>query len=255
VDVCLPTPAHVDVVTAALSAGKHVLCEKPMALTSAAARQIATAAAAGRGFFMPAMCMRFWAEWEWLKRAVAEGHYGRVRSAAFRRLGTLPGGWFRDGKLSGGAVLDLHVHDTDFVYHLFGKPHGVFSRGYAGPTGEIDHVLTQYLYGPDLIVSAEGSWTQAEGFGFRMQYTVNFERATADFDIGRKDSLMLYGGGKAEAVQHGHHDGYSGELGYFLECVRTNQKPERVTADDAVMGLQIVEAEKRSIETGQAVVV
>ena len=120
---------------------------------------------------------------------------------------------------------------------------------------KIDHVVTQYLYGPDLLVAAEGGWTQSEGFGFRMTYTVNFERATADFDIGRKDSLILYGGGKAEPIEYDKHDGYSGELSYFLECVRTNQKPERVTADDAVTGLQIIEAEKRSVETGQAVVV
>src|SRR5205085_7047748 len=106
VDVCLPTPAHVEVVTAALAAGKHVLCEKPLARTSADARKIAAAAASARGFFMPAMVMRFWPEWEWLKRAVAEGHYGRVRSATFRRMGETPKGWYQDGKLSGGGLFD-----------------------------------------------------------------------------------------------------------------------------------------------------
>ena len=255
IDVCLPTPLHVDVVTRALATGKHVLCEKPLAKSSADARTIAAAAAAAKGFFMPAMCMRFWPEWEWLKRAVAEGHYGKVKSAVFRRLGAIPAGWFRDGKLSGGALFDLHVHDTDYVYHLFGKPHGVFSRGAVGPSGEVDHVLTQYLYEPNLVVAAEGSWMYADKWKFTMTYTVNFERATADFDIGRPDPLVVYGKDKAEAIKCDSRDGYVGELGYFLECVRTNQKPERVTADDAVVGLQIVEAERRSIETGQAVVV
>lgn len=259
VDICLPTPFHEEIITGALAAGKHVLCEKPLALTSAEARRIAAAAAQASGIFMPAMCMRFWPEWEWLKRAVAEEHYGKVRSAVFRRLGVLPAGWFGNGKMSGGALVDLHIHDTDFVYHLFGKPHGVYSRGYVGQTGMIDHVVTQYAYGSGQsapMVVAEGGWAMSNGWGFRMTYTVNFERATADFDIGRKDgSLLLHAGGKTETIEHPTTDGYTGELAYFLECVKTNQKPERVTADDAVMGLTIIEAERRSIETGQVVVV
>jgi predicted dehydrogenase len=254
VDVCLPTPTHVEIVSAALAAGKHVVCEKPLARTSADARKIADAAARASGLFMPAMCMRFWPEWEWLKRAVAEGHYGRVLAATFRRVGSYPVGWYTNGTMSGGALLDLHVHDTDFVYHLFGKPRGVFSRGYTGESGEVDHILTQYLYdGPRRgtpMVSAEGAWTMSPGYGFTMRYTVAFERATADYDLGRQDTLMLSSGGKTEPVPHATHDGWTGELGYFLECVKTKRKPGRVTADDAVAGLQIVEAERRSADSG-----
>jgi predicted dehydrogenase len=257
VDVCLPTPTHVEIVTAALETGKHVLCEMPMARSSADARTIADAAARATGFFMPAMCMRFWPEWEWLKRAVAEGHYGRVLSATFRRVGSYPVGWFMHGAMSGGALLDLHVHDTDFVYHVFGRPKGVFSRGFVGQSGEVDQVFTQYLYDGTQgghrgtpMVSAEGAWTMSAGFGFTMRYTVAFERATADYDLARKDTLLLSSNGKTEPVAHASHDGWTGELGYFLECVKTRQKPQRVTADDAVAGLQIVESERRSIESG-----
>jgi len=255
VDICLPTPFHLEIVTAALAAGKHVLCEKPLALSSAEARTIAAAAAEAKGFFMPAMCMRFWGEWEWLKRAVAEEHYGKVRSATFRRAATTPVGWFRDGKLSGGALFDLHIHDVDFIYHLFGKPNGVFSRGYSKDTGAIDHVVTQYLYDGHAIVAAEGAWGMADGFEFRMQFNVNFERATAEFESNREISLRLYADGKTQLIEYAKHNGYVGELSYFLECVKTNTKPQRVTADDAVAGLQIVEAEKKSIESGQVVLV
>lgn len=255
IDICLPTPAHVEVVTAALATGKHVVCEKPLARSSADARKIAAAAAEARGFFMPAMCMRFWGEWEWLKRAVAEEHYGKVRSAFFRRAGETPIGWFRDGKLSGGALFDLHIHDVDFIYYLFGKPNGVFSRGYSKDTGEIDHVATQYLYdrpAPALVV-AEGAWGMAAGFEFRSQLTINFDRATAEFDSRQPSPLQLTADGKPQPIEYPKHTGYVGELSYFLECVNTKTKPQRVTADDAVAGLQIVEAEKKSIETGQVV--
>jgi predicted dehydrogenase len=262
IDICVPTPAHVEVATAALATGKHVVCEKPLARTSADARAIASAAASARGMFMPAMCMRFWPEWEWIKQAADQGRYGRVQSAHFRRVGSIPGGWFRNGKLSGGALLDLHVHDTDFVYHLFGRPRAVFSQGHVGQSGEVDHVVTQYQYAtggaaggrePAAVV-AEGSWTAAEGFGFRMQATIHFERATVDYDFGRKDgALMVYAEGKATPVEVAKHDGYVGEMNYLLECIRSGRKPTRVTAEDAVAGIEIVEAEKRSIETGQPV--
>jgi predicted dehydrogenase len=255
VDICLPTPTHVEVVTEALAAGKNVLCEKPLARSVAEARTIAAAAAKAKGFFMPAMCIRFWPEWEWLKRTVAEGHYGKVKSANFRRMGAMPVGWYRDGKLSGGALFDLHVHDVDFIYYLFGKPQGVYSRGYSKTTGEIDHVQTQYLYDTGTLVSAEGSWCMADGWPFSMRYTVNFERASADFDSSRPDTLIVYGDNKSEIITTNKPDGYAGEMSYFIECVKTGQKPQRVTADDAVAGLQIIEAEKKSIETGMAVVV
>jgi len=253
IDICLPTPMHVEVATAALATGKHVLCEKPLARGVEDARKIAAAAASAAGLFMPAMCMRFWGEWEWLKRVVAERRYGRVLSAAFRRVGTTPAGWFRDGKLSGGAILDLHVHDVDFIYHLFGKPRAVFSQGYSRDTGQIDHIVSQYVFDEPVLVSAEGAWGMSPGFGFRMQFTVNFERATAEYVFGREQPLLLYADGKAEPVGHPKHNGYVGELSYFLQCVRTHQRPDRVTAEDAVTGLQIIEAEKTSIATGRVV--
>src|SRR4051812_19229795 len=60
VDICLPTTQHVEIAIEALRAGKHVVCEKPLARTSAAAEKIAGAARGAKGVFMPAMCMRFW---------------------------------------------------------------------------------------------------------------------------------------------------------------------------------------------------
>jgi predicted dehydrogenase len=251
VDICVPTPAHESLATAALAAGKHVLCEKPLALDSASAQRIADAAARARGFFLPAMCLRFWPEWQWLKEAVDDGRFGPARSATFRRVASMPPGWFANGALSGGAILDLHVHDTDFVCYLFGAPSGVFSRGYTKTSGRTDHVITHYLYdqGPD-VVSAEGSWCMADGFSFTMRFTVNFERATVDYEVGREHPLIVNTGGATEHIDL-QGDGYSNEIAYLLECIRTGRKPARVTAEDAVTGLRVIEAEQRSIESGR----
>ena len=250
VDICVPTPAHEALATAALDAGKHVLCEKPLALDSASAARIAQAAARAKGLFMPAMCMRFWPQWKWLKQAVDGGRYGRVLGATFRRVASMPPGWFSNGQMSGGALLDLHIHDTDFVFHLLGRPDAVFSRGYRKTSGRTDHIVTEYLYdrGP-AVVSAEGSWCMANGFSFTMRFTVNFEQATADFDIGREHQLIVSQDGKAELIDLAG-DGYEAELAYFVECVENGHRPQLVTADDAVTGMRILEAEQRSIESG-----
>src|ERR1700744_4557654 len=78
VDICTPTPFHAAQVMAALKAGKHVLCEKPLARTAAEARKILRVAEAAKMFLMPAMCMRFWPGWDRLKQMVAAKTYGRV---------------------------------------------------------------------------------------------------------------------------------------------------------------------------------
>lgn len=251
VDICVPTPAHESLATAALAAGKHVLCEKPLALDSSSAERIADAAARAKGFFMPAMCLRFWPQWAWLKQVVEEGRHGAVLGATFRRVASMPPGWFANGALSGGGILDLHVHDTDFVYFLLGKPNAVFSRGYTKTSGKTDHIVTQYIYdrGPAL-VTAEGSWCMADGFAFRMRYTVNFERATADFDSSREPALLVSADGNAGTVDL-PGDGYEAELAYFVECIQAGRRPSRVTAADAVASLRIIEAEQRSVESGQ----
>src|SRR5947209_3168669 len=111
VDICLPTPLHKPFAIAALEAGKHVLVEKPLARTSADAFAIADAA--DRAFeksgaiAMPAMCIRFWPGWTWLKEAIERQTYGRVLSARFTRLATHPPGTFyANAEASGAAALD-----------------------------------------------------------------------------------------------------------------------------------------------------
>jgi predicted dehydrogenase len=255
VDVCVPTTQHVEVAIEAIKAGKHVLCEKPLARTSGEAERIAAAARSAKSMFMPAMCMRFWPQWTWLKKAVTEKRYGKVLAATFRRVASMPPGWYGDGKISGGAALDLHIHDTDFIQYVFGMPRGVASRGYSKASGEIDHIATHYLYDEIPLVTAEGGWALADGYGFTMQYTVNFQSATADFDLAREQPLKLTQSGKTEPIDAGSGYGYAAELRYFLDCVKTGQRPSVVTADDGVRSIRIVEAEVQSVRSGQVVTI
>ncbi len=258
IDICAPTPAHAELAVAALKAGKHVLCEKPLARTPAVAREIAAAASRSPGYFMPAMCLRFWPEWAWLHRAITDRTYGEVRDARFRRVAQPPG-WgqksYFDGKESGGALFDLHIHDTDFVQFCFGRPKSVFSSGYGKHSGAIDHVVTQYQVYSGAVVHAEGSWAMTEGFGFNMAYTVNFENATADYDLARgPEALKLFERGQpARTITCPGGDGYQGELGYFLNCIREKSPPTLVTAADGLSAVEICTAEEESVRTGAVV--
>src|SRR5512140_3064784 len=104
VDLCTPTPVHPEQAIAALKAGKKVICEKPLARTSAAAREIVKVEESSPGFVMPAMCLRFWPGWSWLKQVVDQKTYGKVLAARFRRVSETPG-WSKQGTYGGQSDL------------------------------------------------------------------------------------------------------------------------------------------------------
>jgi predicted dehydrogenase len=222
-------------------------------------REIVDAAANAKGFFMPAMVMRFWPEWAWLKQTIDAKTYGKALAARFRRV-SAPPGWSKSsyfkGDESGGALLDLHIHDTDFVQFCFGHPRSVFSTGTTRFSGAVDHVVTSYQVADGIPVTAEGSWLMSESFGFKMEYTVNFERATVDFDLARgAEALRVCEEGQpARTIQCEAVDGYLVELRYMIECIQKGTAPSVVTAADGLSAVEICEAEERSVKTGAVVV-
>lgn len=261
VDICLTTDKHRKYAAAVLRKGKHLMVEKPLARTGHQAAELVKLAAQSPGKATVGMCMRFWPSWAWLKKAIDEQRYGKCLSAHFRRV-TNPvrvNPFYNDGPLCGGALLDLHIHDTDFVQYCFGVPERVFSRGYSYNTDEPDHVVTQYLYdGPDApqLVVAEGGWAFADGYGFTMQFAANFERATVTFEYDGKDNLTLYEPNQpAQKIEVEDKMGYELEIKYFIDCIKNDRTPSIVTLDQAANSVKIVETEKRSIERGKAVLV
>lgn len=258
VSICSPTPDHVAQTIAALQAGKHVLVEKPLAVTAERARAAVEAAARhGDLVTMPAMCMRFWPAWAWLRAVIRDRTYGRVCSATFTRLGSMPSwaAFYQDAALSGGAILDLHIHDADFIRFCFGEPRAVEAIGYPATTVDVDHVSARYRFtdGP-AIVTAEGGWCMAQGFPFTMRYTVNFEHASADFDLARGrlggSELMLAREGRIETVELSPDSGYQHEVRHFLDCIDRRRPSDVVTMEDARRSVLLVEAERRSVRQG-----
>jgi predicted dehydrogenase len=252
VDICTPTALHPSQVAAAIRANKHVLCEKPLARTAEEARKLLKNLHGSRKFLMPAMCLRFWPGWAEMKDIVASKTYGAVLAASFRRLSAKPD-WSKGGAHYGGALYDLHIHDTDFVYFLFGRPQNVFSTGVVSKEGNIDHVVTQYLYPGGPVVQAEGSWLLTEGFN--MAFTLLCERATIDFNLARgKGALQITSRGKKHRMlAPTDTDGYNAELRYFVNCVARGERPSVVTAQDSVTVLEILHAEEKSVRSRKPV--
>jgi predicted dehydrogenase len=204
------------------------------------------------------MCLRFWPEWAWLKQAVADGTYGKVLAVRLRRVSEAPGwsrGSYFKGDESGGALLDLHIHDADFTQFLFGRPLSVFATGLSRFSGAVDHVVAQYQVTGGVTVSAEGSWLMSAGHGFSMAYTVNFERATVDYDSGRgAEALRVFEEGQPpRVVKCDGPDGYGRELCHMVECICAGKRPTVVTAEDGLSAVEICEAAERSIKSGQVV--
>ena len=252
VSLCTHTDTHVDLAIRALRAGKHVLVEKPVALKVDDVRRLRDVARETGKLCMPAMCMRFWPAWAWLKDRIDDGSLGRCTALTLTRLGATPA-WSRpfygDLARSGGALVDLHVHDADFVYHCFGRP----GAGYS--VGDETHVTTAYQFdnGPRHVV-AEGAWL-APGSAFRMRYVAMFEGATVDYDLGRGDQLLLCRDGRAEPVEVSKLLGYDEEVRHLVGAVARGASANelRATLDDAVAVTEMLDAERASAERRQAV--
>ncbi len=90
IDICTPTFLHREMAVEALKAGKHVLCEKPMALTVEHCDEMIAASRSAPGKFMIAQCIRFWPEYVYLRQAVETKRYGALKAIHFRRQTSVP---------------------------------------------------------------------------------------------------------------------------------------------------------------------
>lgn len=271
VDICLPTDLHVPIGLQVVERGKHVFCEKPFAPTAEEGMKLTKAAAKKGVQLMVGHCIRFWPEYQYLEKMVKENKYGKLLSLSLQRRSSRPTyskqNWLQNLKRSGGAVYDLHIHDTDFVMHLLGKPKAVTSVGTNDEAGW-SHVFTTYHF-DDVAVTAEGGWNFPPKYGFLMAYQALFENALLEFDFTKTPSLRLVAGDKApkeiEVKQPtvttagavtgniSSLGGYYNELCYFVNCLEKGQPVTVSTGDHAAASVAAIAAEVRSLETGKTV--
>ncbi|MCR4402970.1 MAG: Gfo/Idh/MocA family oxidoreductase [Firmicutes bacterium] len=268
VDVCLPTYLHARHVIAAARAGKHVLCEKPMAMNLEEADAMIEAAERADVAFMVGHTLRFWPEYVTIWDLIRRGELGRPVALSAARLGTQPmyswDGWLLDPGRGGGAVPDLHIHDIDYIAWLLGRPKAVVARGKRSANGGWNHVFTTLDYGDGVAAFAEATFLVPSGFPFTMMFRAVCENGTAEF-ISRAGVNIeaREGAGKTLTVYRkdgtvlrpdtARQDAYEAELAYFVRCVEDGRRPETTTPADARLSLEIVLAAIRSLETGDVV--
>ncbi len=132
VSVCTWNSAHAECAIAALKAGKHVLCEKPMAMNVEQALEMEKAAKESGKLLMVGFVRRYGNDMRILKDYIDNDYFGELyyAKATYLRRNGNPGGWFGDSSRSGGGpLIDLGVHVIDFVRYAFGNPKPVSVYG------------------------------------------------------------------------------------------------------------------------------
>ena len=255
IDVCLPIDIHAEVAVAALKAGKHVLCEKPMARTSAECREMEAAASESGKQLMIAHCLRYWPHYVETQKIIAGGEYGKPLYARFHRASGTPKwsyhDWLRTAERSGGSLLDMHVHDVDAALWFFGKPDGIEANGiFAGdlPTA-VDAV---WSYGDGLRVYLHNGWDENET-PFRYSFSVSMEKGTIAFDSSSKEpKLRIYTiGSEPKIVELDSSSAYQNEIDDFTTCLRAGGAASRITLPDSRAAVEAVEEETRQLYAKQ----
>jgi predicted dehydrogenase len=254
VDLCLPTHLHAPASVAALRAGKHVLVEKPMALTVAEAAAMIEAARESGKTLMVAQVLRFWADYQPLIEARRSGSLGEARGFVFRRRCAAPqwGKWLQDPAKGGGGVFDLLIHDVDMCIHLFGVPEAVSATGYEDLAAGID-LITANLHYPGIgSVIVTGGWHHPKAYPFSMEYTASFQGGTIEFSTAGRAATLYDAGGGEKALDVPAVDGFAAELAYFVDCVAGGRAPERCrpaeSAQAVAVTLRMLESRKRNGE-------
>ena len=264
VDLCLPTYLHEAFILAALKAGKHVMSEKPIALNSEEAERIINEAKKTESFFTTGMCVRYWPEYQHAYELYTSGKLGKLKSATFKRYsGNIDGNawqnWFMNPKRSGGAILDLHIHDVDIVRYFFGRPGKVTAFGLKNHRSDqgIDQVMAVFDYGDGTLVSAEGGWSASSQVPFEMSFQIICEEGTihlsgAGYKIYHENGTIE----EPQVTDPNLPTGWHVEIDYLLSSILKNSKPDKVIKlEEMKDAISIVEAEKISINEARSVVI
>ncbi|MGE3820521.1 MAG: Gfo/Idh/MocA family protein [Isosphaeraceae bacterium] len=267
VDLCVPNDEHAPLAIRALQAGKHVLVEKPVALTLADADSMLSAARASGRLLMVAHVLPFFPEFAYAADAVRSGRFGKLRAAHLTRVIAKPD-WsagIADVARSGGPAIDLHIHDTHFIGLACGVPRAVRSRGVR--EGEaVLHLNTQYEYDdPNLTVSAISGALSQSGRPFTHGFEFHLERATLSYrsaNLGGRTEVsplaLILPDGQVERPRGGVSDpidAFAAELTLAAEGVASGVAPPALWAELARQALALCHAEVQSVKTGTTVAI
>jgi len=266
VDVCLPPALHADATVRALEAGKHVFCEKPMALKLADCERMSAAAKQANRLLMIGHVLPFFPEYDWALSVIRGGQFGKVRGGAFRRVISDPT-WISNywsPEEVGGPMLDLHVHDAHFIRLLFGMPLEVTTAGTVR-NGLPEFWHTQFRFADrSLVVEATSGTIDQQGRPFTHAFEIHLEKATLLFDfavLGGKAAYLCEpmlldpaGGVQRPELQGGDPvDAFVSELSEVARSFKQGEPSEILGAALAQDAMRMCEAQAESLRTGRAV--
>ncbi|THC43453.1 Gfo/Idh/MocA family oxidoreductase [Streptomyces sp. A1499] len=264
VDVCTPTPTHRELALAAVAAGRHVVCEKPLALTAREAEEIAAAAVASGVRLHPAHVVRYFPAYAALRTAVARGDLGELAVLRFTRGGARPqwAPWFGDPAQSGGVIMDLMIHDIDIARWLAGDVIRVHAR-----TRGVEHATrtpAEVVTATAVLTHASGAVSHVNGlWGLPDQrFRTTFRVAGAD-GLLHHDSTAVPGFRITAQGMRAANEGiptspmtespFLAELRDFVASWRPGGPEPRVSTRDGVEAVRIAEAAVESSRTGRVI--
>jgi predicted dehydrogenase len=251
--IALPTFLHKEYILKAIAAGKHIFCEKPLVRNTQAGQEVLDALKGYDKVFFVGHCIRFWPAYVKAHELIRSGEYGKVLNAHFFRNSPKPTwswqAWLQDDTRSGGCILDLHIHDVDYVNYVFGKPDKIRAAGVRQGSEGISGVVSLYEYDNGPFISLEGNWAFHPSFPFRMGFRMLFENATIEYHSLVDDQLRLFtSDGETIECEVPEGDGYVREHQYFFNCIERGEMPSIVTPQSSFDAVALVEEEIASMK-------
>jgi len=248
VDICLPTFLHKDAAIKVLESGINVLVEKPMAMNSEEAREMLEAEKCSGKRLMVGHCVRFNNAYSTMREAIKSGDYGKLICADFSRLSAVPlwrmnKGGPNKGRLD-GVILDMHIHDVDYVQSVFGLPKAISAVASKNNFTYCDSVSTTFKY-EDAYVNIRGDWGLPQSFKFTAPFRVNMEKGAFVGDD--RGTLILHRDSKGSKVLCKPDDDSSilYEIEYYVDILMNDKEntinpPEQ--SADTIRLVEIIEA-------------
>jgi myo-inositol 2-dehydrogenase/D-chiro-inositol 1-dehydrogenase len=253
-DICSPTGTHRALAERGMAAGRHVICEKPLALTHGdAAAMIAAAETAGVQLHV-AHVVRYFAAYATARGLVRDGAVGAVRSVRLRRTGGAPeSAWFHDDASSGGVLMDQMIHDFDYARWVLGEVDVVVAHTEAGRTEDRHPVVRATA----TLTHASGATSQLTGGWLAREepFTTSLTVIGDAGEIRHTNSggaIEVIRGDDVRAIDLGTDLPYDTQLAEFAAAIAGGPAP-RVSPADALAALDLTLAARQSAATGDPV--
>ncbi|MGE0002723.1 MAG: Gfo/Idh/MocA family protein [Fimbriimonadaceae bacterium] len=246
---------HASVIEAGLAAGKHVLCEKPLAASSEELDRIMAADAAMPGLLGTAFSCPYSPVFNRLVGIVRGGELGKILAVAATNRGKVPGGWFMDrAKSGGGAMIDHTVHVADLLWRLLGeRPSSVSAETGNGLLGlEVEDTAHLTIGFPSgVFATLDSSWSRPDSYPVwgDVNLSVTGEAGTTDVE--------LFGQGVRSFSDKSVHLGTGSDLDAmmvadFISAVNEG-RPHKITAEDGIWASRVALAAYESAACGMTV--